>query len=125
MYRLMTFPLITIAAVNGHGKRCSDPFRPRLGDADVGTAFAGGMVMALACDYRIMTTGKGLMCMNEVCPISPSPNVHLIQDRTAHKPRCRLARRCQTRSDVYCAYASRVHLNYATVCSGIDSIKSN
>ena len=29
-------------------------------------AFAGGMVLALACDYRIMTSGKGLMCMNEV-----------------------------------------------------------
>lgn len=24
------------------------------------------MVLALACDYRIMTNGKGLMCMNEV-----------------------------------------------------------
>jgi enoyl-CoA hydratase/carnithine racemase len=36
------------------------------------SAFAGGMVLALACDHRIMTNGKGLMCMNEVSLISKS-----------------------------------------------------
>jgi len=55
MYRLLTFPLVTIAAINGH-------------------AFAGGMVLALACDYRIMTSGKGMMCMNEISFGSPLPN---------------------------------------------------
>ena len=47
MYRLLTFPLVTIAAINGH-------------------AFAGGMMLALACDFRIMTSGKGMLSMNEV-----------------------------------------------------------
>ncbi len=43
----MTFPLVTVAAVNGH-------------------AFAGGMLLALACDFRIMNSEKGMMSMNEV-----------------------------------------------------------
>jgi hypothetical protein len=67
-YRLLTFPsefdrqtlsedasnnkveVPTIAAVNGH-------------------CFAGGMVVALSCDYRVMTDGvkrRAWMCMNEV-----------------------------------------------------------
>lgn len=47
MFRLLTFPLVTVAAINGH-------------------AFAGGFILALACDFRVMTSGRGLMCMNEV-----------------------------------------------------------
>lgn len=47
MNRLLTFPLITVASINGH-------------------CFAGGMLIALSCDYRLMTTGKGWMSMNEV-----------------------------------------------------------
>ncbi|KAI0686433.1 ClpP/crotonase-like domain-containing protein [Cytidiella melzeri] len=49
-YRLLTYPIPTIAAVNGH-------------------CFAGGMVLALSCDYRVMTDGatrRAWMCMNEV-----------------------------------------------------------
>lgn len=45
--RLLTFPLITIAAVKGH-------------------CFAGGMLLALCCDYRLVTSGRGLWSMNEV-----------------------------------------------------------
>lgn len=57
-YRLITFPLVTIAAVNGHGKF---PLPSHLT-----TAFAGGMILALCCDYRVMTANRGMMSMNEV-----------------------------------------------------------
>lgn len=65
LYRLMTFPLLTIAAINGHGALLSLIDGLHRGCANL-AAFAGGMVLALACDYRLMTSGKGLMCMNEV-----------------------------------------------------------
>ncbi|TFK72961.1 ClpP/crotonase [Pluteus cervinus] len=48
--RLIQFPIPTIAAINGH-------------------CFAGGMMLTLACDYRVMTDGtqrNAWMCMNEV-----------------------------------------------------------
>jgi enoyl-CoA hydratase/carnithine racemase len=44
--RLLTFPLVTIAAVHGH-------------------CFAGGMILALCCDYRLVTSGRGLWSLNE------------------------------------------------------------
>jgi enoyl-CoA hydratase/carnithine racemase len=47
---LLTFPLPTVAAINGH-------------------CFAAGAILSLACDYRIMTDGakrNTWMCMNEV-----------------------------------------------------------
>ncbi|WVQ77176.1 hypothetical protein IAR50_006859 [Cryptococcus sp. DSM 104548] len=47
LWRLMTFPLYTVAAINGH-------------------AIAAGMILALACDHRIMTSGKGVLSMNEI-----------------------------------------------------------
>ncbi|KIY43795.1 ClpP/crotonase [Fistulina hepatica ATCC 64428] len=48
--RILTFPIPTIAAINGH-------------------CFAGGCMLSLACDYRVMTDGSkrnAWMCMNEV-----------------------------------------------------------
>jgi Delta3-Delta2-enoyl-CoA isomerase len=45
--RLLLFPLPTIAAINGH-------------------AFAGGAMLALCHDYRIMQTDKGWFSVNEV-----------------------------------------------------------
>ncbi|PSR88974.1 hypothetical protein PHLCEN_2v4936 [Hermanssonia centrifuga] len=50
LYRLFTFPIPTVAAINGH-------------------CFAGGMMLSLSCDYRVMTDGStrnAWMCMNEV-----------------------------------------------------------
>ncbi|XP_064611244.1 uncharacterized protein LOC135475325 [Liolophura sinensis] len=45
--RLLVFPILTIAAINGH-------------------AFAGGMLLALAHDLRVMRTGHGWMSFNEI-----------------------------------------------------------
>lgn len=45
--RLVSFPLPTIAAINGH-------------------AFAAGAVLALACDYRVMREDRGWFCLSEV-----------------------------------------------------------
>lgn len=48
--RILTFPIPTVAAINGH-------------------CFAGAFIFALTCDYRVMTDGSkrnAWMCMNEV-----------------------------------------------------------
>lgn len=48
--RLLTFPIPTVAAINGH-------------------CFAGAMTLSLCCDYRVMTDGSSRnawICMNEI-----------------------------------------------------------
>lgn len=45
--RLLSFPIPTVAAINGH-------------------AFAGGFLLALVCDYRVMTSGRAWCSMNEI-----------------------------------------------------------
>ncbi|KAI8140774.1 ClpP/crotonase-like domain-containing protein [Fennellomyces sp. T-0311] len=50
--RMLTFCIPTVAALNGH-------------------AFAGGCMLALAHDYRVMRSDRGFICMNEVDLPSP------------------------------------------------------
>ncbi|KAF9353281.1 dodecenoyl-CoA isomerase [Mortierella sp. AD094] len=52
LHKILTFTIPTVACVNGH-------------------AFAGGMLMAMAHDYRVMRSDRGFMCMNEIDLPSP------------------------------------------------------
>ncbi|GBG30322.1 Enoyl-CoA delta isomerase 3 [Hondaea fermentalgiana] len=68
--RFLTFPLPTIAAVNGH-------------------AFGGGMLLAMAHDYRIMNSDRGFFCMPEVdmpmkARLTPGFNA-LIKEKVSRK----------------------------------------
>lgn len=45
--KLLTFPMPTVAVINGH-------------------AFAGGLMTAMAHDYRIMNPHRGYVCLNEL-----------------------------------------------------------
>ena len=70
--RFLVFPLPTAAAINGH-------------------AFAGGLMMALAHDHRVMRTDRGFLCLPEIdlgLPLHPGMTA-LIQSRlpkqTAHE----------------------------------------
>jgi len=61
-HKILVFPMPTIAAINGH-------------------AFAGGWLLALAHDHRVMTTDRGLACMTEVdlgFPLTPGFNSLLL-----------------------------------------------
>ncbi|KAF8529807.1 ClpP/crotonase-like domain-containing protein [Gautieria morchelliformis] len=56
--RLLSFPIPTVAAINGH-------------------VFAAGFIVALACDYRVITSDKKRRvwgCMNEVHFGAPLPH---------------------------------------------------
>lgn len=53
--RVMAFPMATVAAMNGH-------------------AFAGGGMLALAHDYRVMRNDRGFFCLPEIdlrLPLAP------------------------------------------------------
>ncbi|KAK3683896.1 ClpP/crotonase-like domain-containing protein [Podospora appendiculata] len=54
--RLLTYPMPTIALLNGH-------------------AFAGGLMLAMHHDYRVMNGAKGFVCVNELdfgVPLKPA-----------------------------------------------------
>jgi enoyl-CoA hydratase/carnithine racemase len=73
--RMLTFPMITVAALNGH-------------------VFAAGAMFALAHDYRVMRADRGFFCLPEVdikIPFTPQMDV-LIRARlpkvVAHEAMC-------------------------------------
>jgi enoyl-CoA hydratase/carnithine racemase len=73
--RVLTFPMITVAAINGH-------------------AFAAGGMLTLAHDYRVMRADRGFFCMPEVdikIPFTKSMDI-LIRARlpkmVAHEVMC-------------------------------------
>lgn len=62
--RLLASPIVSVAALNGH-------------------AFAGGAMLALACDFRVMRTDRGFFCIPEIdlgLPLGPGM-ASLIQAR--------------------------------------------
>ncbi|XP_071088765.1 uncharacterized protein [Haliotis cracherodii] len=59
--RVLTFPVVTVAAINGH-------------------AFAGGALLALYHDFRVMQTKRGWISLNEVFIKAPlSGNMPLLR----------------------------------------------
>lgn len=66
--RVLTFPMITVAAINGH-------------------AFGAGAQLSLAHDYRVMRTERGYWCMPEIdmgAPLHPGMTA-IIQARLPHQ----------------------------------------
>ena len=69
LQKMLNLGMPTVAAINGH-------------------AYAGGMVLAMAHDYRIMRTDRGYLCMNEILLPSPIPNgmLSLLKAKISNRP---------------------------------------
>ncbi len=68
MARVLTFPAVTVAAINGH-------------------AFGAGAQLSLAHDYRVMRSERGYWCMPEIdmgAPLHPGMTA-IIQARLPHQ----------------------------------------
>lgn len=68
MARILTFPTVTVAAINGH-------------------AFGAGAQLSLAHDYRVMRSERGYWCMPEIdlgAPLHPGMTA-IIQARVPHQ----------------------------------------
>jgi enoyl-CoA hydratase/carnithine racemase len=68
MARVLTFPAVTVAAINGH-------------------AFGAGAQLSLAHDYRLMRSERGYWCMPEIdlgAPLHPGMTA-IIQARLPHQ----------------------------------------
>jgi enoyl-CoA hydratase/carnithine racemase len=68
MARILTFPTVTVAAINGH-------------------AFGAGAQISLAHDYRLMRSERGYWCMPEIdlgAPLHPGMTA-IIQARLPHQ----------------------------------------
>lgn len=68
MARVLTFPAITVAAINGH-------------------AFGAGAQISLAHDYRVMRSERGYWCMPEIdmkAPLHPGMTA-IIKARVSHQ----------------------------------------
>jgi enoyl-CoA hydratase/carnithine racemase len=69
--RLLQFPAPTVAAINGH-------------------VFAGGAMMAMACDYRVMREDRGYFCLPEAdigLVFVPGMNALLVNKMTPNAAR--------------------------------------
>jgi Delta3-Delta2-enoyl-CoA isomerase len=83
MVRMLTFPVMTVAAINGH-------------------VFAAGAIVALAHDFRIMRSDRGFFCFPEVDIKLPftKPMDALIRAKlsqvTAHEAMCTAKRYAAT-----------------------------
>lgn len=66
--RLLTFPLVTVAAVNGIRVETIVRFvKTACLLLPLGHIYAGGALLGLCHDYIIMNSRKGFFCFSEVC----------------------------------------------------------
>ena len=67
MLRILTFPLVTVAAINGEFiLHMTHTHTPTHTHTHTGHVYAGGVFLAIAHDYTIMRSEKGWFCLSEV-----------------------------------------------------------